>query len=395
MQAELAKEHPAEAVKPTEPLVAKAAESASEGSLDASGKTGPEQAQTDAENVVLEAHADQPGAEIVATPELQDRQAEFIQVSRSERKNLYDRLILRQKWLQEGAGGAVTDQVKEIHEQLRALAPLIRKDLEESAMQPENKARALEDWDRKVRSLAQDPVALAETGVSNRSRFTEEIYFMHSLKQSAEEEISRAGGTVNERAKSYLREAISVYQKRLSQIEAGKAPELDANKDSIKEDLKQLRIMLGEEKPQAAEKQPDGEKAAYEGIDAAEGMIEILSDTKDVVGEFERRSIEDRFSELNEALSGNKYEARMKEMSASMKGVLRIADEISERIATARIEFEEEKLTQEEFDRMVKDVGEELATLQRRAEGLAEEFESTSTFLGNHQIGRASCRERV
>lgn len=387
-------ENLAEAAKPAESPVGKVVEGKPENTSSSTGETGPEQAKNDAENAVLKAHADQPGAEIIATPELLDRQAEFAQVSRNERTNLYDRLILRQKWLQEAAGGAVTDQVKEIHEQLRALAPLIRKDLEGSAMQPENKARALQSWDRKVQSLAQDPVALAETGVSNRSRFTEEIYFMHSLKQSAEEEISRAGGTVTERAKSYLREAIGVYQKRLSQIEAGEAPELDANKDSIKESLKQLRIMLGEEKPQTSEKQSDGEKLSYEGIDAAEGMNEILTETKDIVGEFERRSMEDRFTELNEALSGNKYESRMKEMSASMKGMLRIADEISDRIATARIEFEEEKLTQQEFDQMVKDVGEELATLQRRAESLAEEFESTSAFLGNHleENGKALAR---
>lgn len=379
VQAERAKEHPTEAIQSAEPLVAKAAEGTSEGPLDSSGKTGLEQAQTDAENVVLEAHADQPGAEIVATPELQDRQAEFANESRFERQNIYERLMLKQKWSQEAAGGAVTDETRAIHEELRALAPLIRKDIESAAYAPKEKASLLADWDKKIEALAKDPVAIDIGTDGGRSRFMEEWGYSMSLARSARAEIDASQGKVNEKAKGLLREAIAIDTKQLKQLEAGEASafEPETRMKELRASLKELKGLLGE-KPEAE----DGEKG-YQGINSAEGMPTILKGTVDLIDDFERSSMQRGFSELNELLDRQRtYGPLMEEMASSMKGVLRLADDISEQVAMAQRKFEEEELSQEDFDQLVKEVGEQLSVLKRRAEGLADEFANTSSSLG-------------
>lgn len=392
VQAELAKENPTEAVKPTEPLVVKAAEGASKGSLDSSGKTGPEQAQTDAEKVVLEAHADQPGAEIVATPELQGRQAEFAKESRFERQNIYERLILKQKWSQETAGGAVTDETRAIHEELRALAPLIRKDIESAAYGPKEKAALLADWDKKIEALAKDPTAIDIGTDAGKGRFMEEWGYSMSLARSARAEIGASHGEVNEKAKRLLREAIAIDTKQLKQLEAGETSNVldpEARMKELKASLKELKGLLGEKL------ETEEAEQGYQGINSAEGMPAILTGTVDLIDDFERSSMQRRFSELTEALSGQRtYGPMMEEMGSSMKSVLRLADDISEQVSIAKRKFEEEELTQEDFDALVQDVGEQLSVLKRRADSLADEFHNTysslSAFLESHgnDLGR-------
>ncbi len=112
-------------------------------------------------------------------------------------------------------------------------------------------------------------------------------------------------------------------------------------------------------------------------------MTTILAGTAELIDESERSLIRSRFSELNEAIGHLRaYGPMMEEMASSMDGVTRLADDISEQVSIAKRKFEEEELTQEDFDALVKDVGEQLSVLKSRAENLAEEFLNTSAHLG-------------
>lgn len=342
-----------------------------------------EDAQNGAEDVILKAHVDQPGAEIIATPELQKQQAEFLAVPSYERYRMYDRLVLRQKWSQEKAGGAVTDEVRAIHEELRALAPLIRKDMEERGFQPGDKAKVIAEWDQKIATLAQDPATIERSSVSKSQRFDEEMRYSSSLARSAGDEIGNANGTVTERAKALLREAIAIDRKQLAEIESGESGMYDAPQRAKewKANIRELEKMLGER----VDGRADTEEGR-EGIRSAEGTNEILTQTTELIGESEKNALSSRFTELNNLLGriSRRHGPQFEEMGLTMDGLLSKADEVTDEVRGAQEKFDNGELTQEEFDQMIMSVGEELQNLERDVSKFAEEFENYAGRVQNH-----------